>query len=190
MTLKPDYDLLSAICTLIGLVTALIGALTLALPTSAGRVWKKLPRSVWPGRILAAVCIIWSGLWLCVMPLGPLMIIREYLWVLLPAAIAAVWFFTPELLTCRAIGGLLVLLPTPMLSAAAWHPSPARYVVIIYAYAMIITGMFYIAQPWILRDHITWSQAKPIRSRTIASSAVALGLILVALAATVFRIVQ
>ena len=137
---------------------------------------------------MAAVCIAWSALWLCIMPLGPLMLIREYLWVLLPVAIAAVWIFTPDLLTCRAVGGLLVLLPTPMLSAAAWHPSPVRYVIIVYAYVMIIAGMFYIAQPWLLRDHITWSQAKPVRARTIASIAVTLGLILTVCAASVFRV--
>lgn len=188
MTLKPDFDFLPAIAAIVGVITAAIGALTLALPKPANQAWEKLPRSVWPGRILTAICIGWSALWLCIMPLGPLMIIREYLWVLLPVSIAAVWIFTPELLTCRAIGGLLVLVPTPMLSAAAWHPSPARYIVIFYGYAMIIAGMFYIAQPWRLRDHITWAQEKPMRSRTAASLAVALGLVLFVCAATVFHI--
>ena len=188
MTLKPNFDHLSAIAAIVGLTTAAIGGFTLALPIPANKIWEKLPRSIWPGRILAAICITWAALWLCIMPLGPLMFIREHLWVLLPVAIAAVWIFTPELLTCRAIGGLLVLLPAPMLSAATWHPSPARYIIIVYAYAMIITGMFYIAQPWLLRDHITWSQARRGRARTMASIAIALGLILTICSATVFRV--
>ena len=187
MTLKPDYDLLPAISAVIGITTATIGLLTLALPRGTARVWRALPRSVWPGRLLAAVCILWAALWLCIMPLGPLSVIRDLLWLLVPIVVASICIFTPDLLTCRAIGGLLVLVPTPMLSAAAWHPSPFRYVVIVYAYAMIVTGMYYIALPWLLRDHITWSLAKPVRSRTIAGIALALGLFLIALAATAFK---
>lgn len=188
MTLKPDYNLLSDVAIFVGVATAILGLLTLAVPRAAAQAWRALPRSVWPGRILASVCILWAALWLCIMPLGPLSAIRDLLWLLIPIAIASVCIFTPDLLTCRAIGGLFVLLPTPMLSAAAWHPSPLRYVVIVYAYTMIIAGMYYIALPWLLRDHITWSLNKPVRSRAIAASALALGLFITALSLTVFRV--
>ncbi len=188
MTLKPDYNLLSAVSACVGIVTASLGLLMLAFPRAAAKAWRALPRRVWPGRILSAVCILWAALWLCIMPLGPLSAIRDLLWLLIPVSIASVWFFTPELLTCRAIGGLLVLVPTPMLSAAAWHPSPFRYVIIVYAYVMIVAGMYYIAMPWLLRDHITWSLAQPTRSRTIAGIALALGLFITVLAWTGFRI--
>ncbi len=188
MTLKPDYDMLSAVSAFVGITTAIIGLISLFSPQAAAKVWRALPRSVWPGRVLSAVCILWAALWLCIMPLGPLSVIRDLLWLLIPIAIASVCLFTPDLLTCRAIGGLFVLLPTPMLSSAAWHPSPFRYVVIVYAYAMILAGMYYIALPWLLRDHITWSLAKPIRSRVIASSAITLGLFITALSWTVFRV--
>lgn len=187
MTLKPDYDALSRIALAVGATTGLLGAFSLALPSPARRLWKSFPRSVWPGRLLAALCLVWSALWICVMPLGPLMIVRDLLWLLLPLAIAAVWIYIPELLACRAAGGLLVLVPAPMLSAAAWHPSPWRYVIILYAYAMIVAGMYYIALPWILRDHIDWAHRTPRRARAIAAAATALGLLLVVLAFTAFR---
>jgi hypothetical protein len=189
MNLKPDYDFLPQISAFIGIATSLVGAFTLAVPPPAAKAWRTLPRSAWPGRILAAVCILWSALWLCVMPLGPLSIVRDYLWLLIPIAVASVCVFTPELLTCRSIGGILVLLPAPMLSAAAWHPSPFRYVILVYAYAMIIAGMYYIALPWLLRDHINWSLAKPLRSRAIALGAVVLGLFITVLAFTAYRAV-
>lgn len=189
MNLKPDYDFLPQISAFIGVTTLLIGAFTIAVPMTAAKVWRVLPRSVWPGRILAAVCILWSALWLCVMPLGPLSVVRDSLWILIPIAVASVCVFTPELLTCRAIGGILVLLPAPMLSAAAWHPSPFRYVILIYAYAMAITGMYYIALPWLLRDHITWSLRKPMRQKAVALSAVMLGLFITVLSVTVYRVV-
>jgi len=188
MTLKPDYDLLSGVSACVGIATAILGTFTLASPRSAEKTWRALPRSVWPGRVLSAVCILWAALWLCVMPLGPLSVIRDLLWILIPIAIASVCVFTPDLLTCRAIGGLLVLIPTPMLSSAAWHPSPFRYVVIVYAYAMIVAGMYYIALPWLLRDHINWSLDKPVRSKTIALAAVILGGFITVLSLTVFPV--
>ena len=187
MTLKPDFDALPQIALAVGAATGLLGAFSLALPSPARRLWKAFPRSVWPGRVLAAICLVWSALWICVMPLGPLMIVRDLLWLLLPLAIAAVWIFIPELLACRAAGGLLVLVPAPMLSAAAWHPSVWRYAVILYAYAMIVAGMYYIALPWLLRDHIDWAHRSPGRAKAVAAAATALGLLLVVLAFTAYR---
>ena len=181
MTLKPDSSFLPYISLFIGILTVIPGAFTLAMPEKAESVWKAFPRSVWHGRIISVICLVWSALWISAMPLGPLMIVRQYLWILLPISIAAVWFLIPELLSCRAIGGLLVLLPAPMLSAAAWHPSNMRYIIIVYAYVMSIAGMFYIAFPWLLRDNITWLYDKPRRAKVMAVFKVAFGIALVIL---------
>ncbi len=188
MTLKPDFPALSAIALAVGAATALLGGLSLVLPAPARRLWLALPRSVWPGRVLSIVCLVWSALWICVMPLGPLMVVRDLLWLLLPMAVAAVCIFIPDLLTCRAAGGLLVLVPAPMLSAAAWHPSLWRYAMIVYAYAMIIAGMYYIALPWLLRDHIVWAHRSPGRAKVLAAASLALGVLLVVLACTAYRL--
>ena len=66
MTLKPDFDALPQIALAIGAATGLLGAFSLALPSPARRLWKAFPRSVWPGRVLAAICLVWSALWICV----------------------------------------------------------------------------------------------------------------------------
>ncbi len=187
ITLKPDYDSLSTLTLIWGIILVFLGTFTLAHPR-ARDLWLRLPRSVWPGRILTIVCMIWAALWLCVMPLGPVTFFRDILWILIPASVALIWIFIPELLTCRAIGGLLVLVPTPLLSAAAWHPSPARYIVIICAYAMIIKGMFYISLPYLMRDHLTWATATPTRQRGVSIAATAFGAILIALSLAVFPV--
>ncbi|MGI5869325.1 MAG: hypothetical protein ACOX9C_07780 [Kiritimatiellia bacterium] len=188
MTLKPDHDALPFIAFAVGAVTALLGILGLAAPSRARKLWTAFPRSVWPGRILAVIALAWSALWICVMPLGPLVFLRNLLWLLLPLAIAATWIYIPDLLACRAVGALLMLVPVPMLSTAAWHPSPWRYVMIVYAYAMIVAGMFYISLPWLLRDHIDWIHRTPQRAKAIAAAASVLGLLLVVLAFTAFSV--
>lgn len=188
MTLRPDYDALSSLSLLTGLVTGGLGLFSLVCPARARAFWSWLPRSVWPGRIFSVIALLWSGLWLCVMPLGPLMVLRDYLFILIPIAIFSVCIFIPELLTCRASGGLLVLIPGPILSAAAWHPSLWRYVLIVYAYVMILAGMYYIGLPWLMRDHITWVHQSPKRARWVASVATGLGLLLVLLAFTAYPV--
>ena len=188
MTLKPDFDLLPQITLALGLLTAAPAIFALAAPKPAESIFKKFPRSVWTGRILAVICLIWAALWLIVMPLGMFSVIRDFMWLLLPLAIAAVWIFIPELLACRAFGGLIALIPAPLLSAAQWHPSPLRYIALVYAYALALTGMFYISLPYLVRDHITWSFATPRRARAVAAAFAALGILLAILSFTAFQL--
>ena len=103
----------------------------------------------------------------------------------LSALLPLIAFAAPDAAS-GAAGGLLVLMPSPMLSSAAWHPSPWRYVVVLYAYAMIVAGMYYIALPWLLRDHIDWAHRSPGRAKTVAAAATALGILLVVLAFTAY----
>jgi hypothetical protein len=188
MILKPDFDLLPQLALAAGILTAAPAVFALAAPAAAEKIFKKLPRSVWTGRIVSAACLAWVALWLIVMPLGMFSVLRDAMWLLLPLSIAAVWIFIPDLLACRAIGGFLALAPAPLLSAAQWHPSPFRYVVLVYAYALAIAGMHYIALPYLLRDHIAWAFAKPLRARVVAGAFAALGLFLAALSLAAFRV--
>lgn len=190
MNLKPDIETLPLVSAIVGVTLALIGAATLLNTPAAARIWKALPRSVWPGRVLTAVCLAWSMLWVFVMPppFPQLEAVRPHLWWITPVAIVAVCVCIPELLTCRAIGGLLVLAPAPMLSAAAWHPSEFRYVVVITAYVFIFAGMFYIAFPWMLRDHIDWVLRTLKRTRICAMAFTVLGIALCVLAMSDFRL--
>ena len=123
------------------------------------------------------------------MPLGSLLDpVLPYLQVLLPLSIAAVCAFLPDLLSCRAAGALLVLLPSPLLSAAQWHPSPWRLLVVAAAYAMAVAGMFVVAKPWLLRDAIAWTTASPRRFRAVSAAFALAALALLACAATAYPV--
>ncbi len=180
--LKPGAESLSTICMVFGVLLLALGLPALATPRPVATLWRRFPRSIWPGRVLAALALAWSALWLMAMPLGPLMVIRKYMAVLLVVAIAAVWFLCEELLSCRAVGGLLALSPTLLLSAAQWHPSPLRYIPLIVGYLFAIAGMFVIAQPYHLRDVLHWCAATPGRTRLGGAVLVLLGVLLLAAA--------
>ena len=188
--LKPDYPHLALLSGLLGAATALLALPGVAAPERAAALWRRFPRSVWPGRVLAVVSLAWAALW------APFVLVdflqgaadRILPWVqvaflaLAAGCIAAL----PDLLSCRAAGMLFALLPTPLLSAARWHPSPARLLVVLVAYAMAVAGMFWIAKPWILRDWILAANATPRRARLVSALFLALGAALLACALFAF----
>ena len=185
--LKPDREALAPLAALLGAALLALAAPGLLVPERAAAPFRRFARSVWPGRVLAAVCLAWSLLWVAAMPLGSLLDpLFPYLQFLLPVAVVAVCVFLPELLSCRAAGALMVLLPAPVLSAAQWHPSPWRLLAVAAAYAMAVAGMFVVAKPWLLRDAVAWTTSSPRRFRAVSAVFALAALALLAAAATVY----
>lgn len=176
--LKPAAEHFALVNATIGLVLLLLGVPALAAPAPVGRLWRAYPRSVWPGRVLSVIALAWSALWLMAMPLGPLVFLRRYMLILFVVAVLAVWFLCDELLSCRAVGGLLVLVPSIMLSSAQWHPSPLRYIALVIAYLFAVAGMFLVAQPYHLRNILFWCAGSPSRIRLGGAIPTLLGLAL------------
>jgi len=90
------------------------------------------------------------------------------------------------LLACRAAGGLLALLPAPVLLVARFHPSPWRLAVVILMYLLAVAGMLLMMSPYHLRDWIECATRAPPRTRLAGLLLTALALLLAALALTVF----
>lgn len=102
-------------------------------------------------------------------------------------AIAALGFiYLPEYLGVRGVGGLLLLLPQILLDAAFLHPSPAKYVITVTAYAYAITGICLGCTPWLWRE----GTARFFRSTLLAKAAlaggIAFGFVLILLGALVY----
>ncbi|MCL1910063.1 MAG: hypothetical protein FWG05_03910, partial [Kiritimatiellaeota bacterium] len=114
MYLKPDIDSFPAIALATGLLTAVPALFALIAPARAENIFKAFPRSVWPGRVLMTVAFFWGTIWTIVMPFDFLTVLRPYFWILTPLLVLAAWYSIPDLLSCRAFGCLLVLVPTPM----------------------------------------------------------------------------
>lgn len=186
--LKPGAAALSSLTLALGVLILAASLPSVLFPVPMARLWRSFPRSVWPGRVFAAIALAWAALWLQAMPLGPLTPVKAWLPVLTPVAVVAVAVFVDELLSCRALGGLLVLVPAPLLSAAQWHPSRWRFLILAIAYAMAAKGMYAIAAPYRMRDAVEWATRTPGRLRFLSVLDAALGLLLVGLAVTVLRL--
>ena len=85
------------------------------------------------------------------MPLSLLDPYKRFLPLVVLVCIPLSWYWLDELLACRAMGGLLMLFPAPLLLCVRSHPSPWRLVLVTAAYLAIIKGMVLMLYPWHMR---------------------------------------
>ncbi len=144
---------LKIVSILLGVIFAVSGVAALIRPQAACDLLKAFPRSKSAGWILAAICIAWSGWLVYEMPLGGFERYKNLVYILIPVSFFVIITYMGELLAARALGGILMLAPHPMLIAAQFHPSALRYVVIIMAYVMVIKGMALTLSPYLFRRY-------------------------------------
>jgi len=117
-------------------------------PARYKKLIQAFPRSVWPGRVLSAVALVWAAILLNEMPMGRFDSWKTALYVLCPLAIVLVPIYLDELLSPRALGGLFLLMAAPILDAARWHPSSLSVCMSLIAYIMVVFGMMFILTPY------------------------------------------
>jgi hypothetical protein len=142
---------LSQVALISGGVVGLIGLACALAPAQARACIRAFPRNRWAGWVLLAVDLVWSG-WLVVKtPLGRFEGLKPLVYVLVPVAFFLIASFMDELLAARALGGLLVLVPAPVLDAARWHGSIWRLVVVVLAYVLAVKGIVLLLSPYQFR---------------------------------------
>lgn len=152
------YDLsLRVAGYLCGVFLVLVGLLGVALPgpTRAGAM--KFPRSSVAGFLLLTLAALWSFWLLATMEMGEFAAFRRPLLIFLPFAYALVLMFVREFLAVRALGMLFLLAATPLLEAAFLRHEASRLLVTVFAYVLIVVGIFWVTMPYLKRDFIAWS---------------------------------
>jgi hypothetical protein len=109
------------------------------------------PRSKWPGWILTAICLFWISWVIRHAALGRFETLKPLIPILAVLAFAAIVWFLDELLSPRALGGLLLLVANPMLNGVRWADSAWRFVPAVIAYAWVIAGCALMLHPWLFR---------------------------------------
>ena len=180
--------LLSIYSLALGLVLLVTYGLMWAKPDAAITSLRAFPRSTKAAWVLTSIDLVWSGILLHHTPLGPVESYKFLLFALVPLAIVLLVRFVDELLAVRALGGLLILIPAPLLDAARWNASPWRLFVVVLCYLMVIKGVVLILAPYTVRKGLDWGVKKPGRIRPMLGLGMAMGLALVVLALTVYRV--
>lgn len=178
---------LAVAASLIGLLMLTGGTFSLFAPARLRAGLAAFPRSVWPGRILAAIDLAWAAYELSRMHLGMFDAWKVHLYWLTPVAIGLCVVYLDELLSPRALGGFFLLLAGPVLDIARWHPSQWRLVVTVIAYIWIVMGLVFLLSPWWFRRLTPWLAGRDDKTVRITGTIKALlGLFLIALALIVY----
>ena len=163
----------------------------LLLPQWAAARLREFPRSVWPGRVLAAIGVAWASYEVMIMPLGwfdsnavilgQLVPYKWSLYIAGPVLYFLIIRFMDELLAPRALGGLLLLVGSPVLEAIRWHSSKLRLVVVLLVYLWVIAGMILMLSPFRFRKALSFWIESDVRRRLLGNLGLALGLAMVAM---------
>ena len=145
---------------------------------------KRFPRSSIAGIVLLSLVLVWSFWLLATMEMGELSSFRRPLMSVLPIGYVLVMRFVDEFLAVRALGILCLLAAEPLLEAAFFRNETSRLLVTVFAYLLIVAGLFWVTMPYLLRDQINWSARSNTRWHALHGLAVVYGLTILACAFT------
>jgi len=165
-----------AFLVLIGLV----GLIKPGLATAAQR----FPRSRIAGVLLLTIVLIWTFWLIATIQMGEFSSFRRPLLIALPIGYVLVLWFVDEFLAVRALGILCLLAAEPLLDAAFLRYETSRLAVTVFAYLLIIAGLFWVAIPYILRDQINWGTRSTARWRSLNALALIYGGVILTFAFT------
>ena len=150
-----------------GILLLVIGGSALARPNAAREFAARLPRSQPIGIALLTIDLIWCIWLLATMEMGEFSTFRRPLLIVLPIAYLLVLRFVNEFLAVRALGILCLLAAEPLLDAAFFRYEVSRLLVTLFAYVLVIAGLFWIASPYLMRDQISWTSRSDTRWRSV-----------------------
>ena len=158
------YDLsLRTAGILAGVFLLLVSFPGLVQPAAVRGALACFPRSRPAGIVLLTIAFTWSFWLLATMEMGEFSGFRRPLMIALPIGYVLVLRFVNEFLAVRALGILLLLAAEPLLEAAFLRYEPSRLLVTVFAYLLIVKGLFWVTMPYLLRDHIAWASRNTAR---------------------------
>jgi hypothetical protein len=166
-----------------GVFLVLVGLLGLLKPDLASVV-QRFPRSYITGVILITICLVWTFWLVATIQMGEFSSFRRPLLIALPIGYGLVLRFVDEFLAVRALGILCLLAAEPLLDAAFLRYETSRLLITVFAYVLILAGLFWVATPYVLRDQINWSTRSVFRWRCLNAIAFIYGGVILTFAFT------
>jgi len=167
-----------------GLFLLLVSLPGLIKPELVRGFMQRLPRSRVAGFVLLTIDLFWTLWLLATMEMGEFSGFRRPLLIILPIGFFLVLRFVDEFLAVRALGIFFLLAAEPLLNAAFFRAETSRLLVTVFAYLLIVIGLFWVTMPYLLRDQINWSARRPWRWRLTHALALLYGGAILAYAIT------
>jgi hypothetical protein len=177
---------LSVLSVLLGLALAIPSIFGLAKPNAYAAGVRNFPRSLWWGYCLMAIGTAWFLYNLSLESVSDFASYKPMMYggFCLLGILSAVYL--KDFLAVRGLAIVIMLLAKVMLDTARWADTSWRLVIITWAYALIVAGIWFTVSPWRCRDFLQWGIANERRIRLVGGVRVAFAVLVVVLGVTVF----
>ncbi len=180
---------LSLLSILLGVGMSVPQVYALTKPARFTVAARKLPRNLPVGIALMLLGTAWF-LWIVNQePIADFSAYKPVMMIAFAAVGVLTCVFVQDFLAVRGLAVVLMLLGKLMVDTGRPHlgTSPWVLVIQVWAYVLIIAGMWFTVTPWKFRDFIEFATATDKRIRFGSLARLAFALFIVALGLTVFR---
>src|SRR5204862_4488309 len=164
-----------------GVFLVVVAVLGLIKPDFA-QVVKQFPRSRVAGIVLLTICLAWTFWLIATIQMGEFSSFRRPLLIALPIGYVLILRFVDEFLAVRALGILCLLVAEPLIDAAFLRYEMSRLLITVFAYLLVIAGLFWVTMPYLLRDQINWTIGSNTRWRLVNGAALIYGAVTLTIA--------
>jgi hypothetical protein len=178
---------LSTLAILLGLGFALPNLYGVLRPAAFGALLRKFPRYTPVGYPLMLLATVWFLYYVNQEAASDFLSFKPLLYGLFAAVGVGACLYVKDYLPVRGLAVVWLLLAKFMVDTARLEETPWRLVIVTWAYAWVLGGMWFTISPWRMRDLIQWSTATDQRTRLTSGVRLALGLFVLLLGLTVYR---
>lgn len=180
---------LSVLSVLLGAGMSLPQVYGLARPKELAAAVRKFPRHYPVGvglMLLATAWFVWN---VSIEPIADFSKFKPHMMAAFAAIGVLSCIFVRDFLAVRGLAVVLLLLAKLMLDTGREHlgQSPFVYVIQVWAYVLILAGIWFTIAPWKLRDFLEFMTANENRIRLGSAVRLAFALFIVLLGLTAFR---
>jgi hypothetical protein len=177
---------LSTLSLLLGLVVALPSGYGLLKLDALKAAARRFPRHTPTGVVLMLLATVWFIFNVSQESLSDFARMKIWFFYIFGGVGLGACFFVSDFLAVRGLAVVFLLLSKLMVDTARWVDTDWRLVIVVWAYLMVIMGMWLTVAPWRLRDWIEWATASDQRLRRLVAARLAFGLVLIVLGLLVF----
>jgi hypothetical protein len=180
----------------LSLLTILLGAglsvpqiYGLARPKDFAAAARRFPRNYAAGVVLMLLATGWFVWNVNREPIADFSAYKPAMLIGFTAVGVASCIFVRDFLAVRGLAVVLLLLGKLMVDTGRLHlgESPFVLVIQVWAYVLVIAGIWFTVTPWRLRDLVEWATADEARVRITSSIRLAFALFILLLGLTAFR---
>lgn len=180
---------LSVLSILLGLGVALPQIYGLLRPAAFAATARRFPRNRTAGIALMTLGTLWF-LWnVWREPIADFAAAKPYLMLGFAAVGFGACVFVQDFLAVRGLAVVMLLLAKLMVDTGRPHLGETPWVLLIqiWAYVLVLAGMWFTISPWRLRDLLHWATATERRVRIGSAIRLAFALLVIGLGLTAFR---